>query len=102
MSDAIFILRQLQEKHIEWNKPLYMAFIDQEKAFDRVVRAELWKCLAERGIFGELLRAVQSVYICSQLSSSTNKRRRNILVRSEMWIKTRMCVVTIVIHNMYG
>ena len=51
-SDAIFILRQLQEKHIEWNKPLYMAFIDQEKAFDRVVRAELWKCLAERGIFG--------------------------------------------------
>ena len=38
-SDAIFI--QLQEKHIEWNKPLYMAFIDQEKAFDRVVRAEL-------------------------------------------------------------
>ena len=29
-SDAIFILRQLQEKHIEWNKPLYMAFIDQE------------------------------------------------------------------------
>ena len=24
-----------------------MAFIDQEKAFDRVVRAELWKCLAE-------------------------------------------------------
>ena len=44
-SDAIFILRQLQETHIEWNKPLYMAFIDQEKAFDRVVRAELWKCL---------------------------------------------------------
>ena len=32
-----------------------MAFIDQEKAFDRVVRAELWKCLAERGIFGELM-----------------------------------------------
>ena len=40
-SVAIFILRQLREKHIEWNKPRYMAFIDQEKAFDRVVRAEL-------------------------------------------------------------
>ena len=51
-SDAICILRQLQEKHIEWNKPLYMAFIDQEKAFDRVVRAELWKCLTER-VFSE-------------------------------------------------
>ena len=72
-SDAIFILRQLQEKHIEWNKPLYMAFIDQEKAFDRVVRAELWKCLTERGIFGELLRAVQSFYICSQAAVRTRE-----------------------------
>ena len=30
-SDAIFILRKLQENHIEWNKPLYMAFTDQDK-----------------------------------------------------------------------
>ena len=53
-SDAIFILRQRQEKHIEWNKPLYMAFIDQEKAFD-------------------LLRAVQSLYICSQAAVRTRE-----------------------------
>ena len=98
-SDAIFILRQLQEKHIEWNKPLYMAFIDQEKAFDRVVRAEVWKCLAERGIIGELLRAIQSLYICSQAAVRT--REGETMVRSEMWIKTRMCVVTFVIHNIY-
>ena len=49
-SDATIILRQLQQKNIEWNKPLYIVFIDQEKAFDRVVMAELCKCLAERGI----------------------------------------------------
>ena len=31
------ILRQgLQEKHLAANKPLYMAFVDLEKAFDRV------------------------------------------------------------------
>ena len=72
-SDSIFILRQLQEKHIDRNKPLNMAFIDQEKAFDRVVRAELWKCLPERDIFGELLRAVQSLYICSQAAVRTTK-----------------------------
>ena len=35
-TDAIFILRQLQEKHLAANKPLYMAFVDLEKAFDRV------------------------------------------------------------------
>ena len=50
-----------------------MAFIDQEKAFDRVVRVELWKCLAELGIFGELLRAVQSLYICSQAAVRTRE-----------------------------
>ena len=50
-----------------------MAFIDQEKAFDRIVRAELWKCLAERGIFGELLRVIQSLYICSQAAVRTRE-----------------------------
>ena len=32
-TDAIFIVRQLQEKHLAANKPLYMAFVDLEKAF---------------------------------------------------------------------
>ena len=47
--------------------------VDQEKAFDRVVRAELWKCLTERSIFGEILRAVQSLYICSQAAVRTRE-----------------------------
>ena len=33
---SIFIVRQLQEKHLAANKPLYMAFVDLQKAFDRV------------------------------------------------------------------
>ena len=35
-TDAIFIVPQLQEKHLTTNKPLYMALVDLEKAFDRV------------------------------------------------------------------
>ena len=35
-TDAIFIVGQLQEKHLTDNKPLYMAFVDLEKAFDGV------------------------------------------------------------------
>ena len=34
-TDAIFILRQLQVKHLAKNKNLYFAFVDLEKAFDR-------------------------------------------------------------------
>ena len=45
-TDAIFIVRQLQEKYIAGaNKQLYFAFIDLEKAFDRVPRKVLWWAL---------------------------------------------------------
>ena len=46
-----------------------------KRAFDRVVRAELWKCLAERDIFGELLRAIQSLFIilCSKAAVRTRE-----------------------------
>ena len=39
--DIIFALRQLQEKCIEQNKPLYSVFIDLTKAFDVVKREAL-------------------------------------------------------------
>ena len=41
-TDAIFIVRQLQEKHLAANKPLYMVFIDLEKAFYHVPRDVIW------------------------------------------------------------
>ena len=41
-TDAIFILRQHQEKYLTKLKKLCMAFFDLEKAFDRVSRKVLW------------------------------------------------------------
>ena len=37
-TDAIFVVRQLKEKYLAVNKRLYMAFVDLEKALDRVPR----------------------------------------------------------------
>ncbi|XP_063597249.1 uncharacterized protein LOC134773932 [Penaeus indicus] len=39
-TDAVSILRQLQEKHLEGDKNLYHAFVDLEKAFDRGISEE--------------------------------------------------------------
>ena len=43
--DMIFAMRQLQEKCIEQNMPLYSVFIDLTKAFDTVSREALWTVL---------------------------------------------------------
>ena len=45
----IFSLRQLQEKCIEQDRPLYMVFVDFSKAFDTVGMTGLWQLLGKCG-----------------------------------------------------
>jgi retron-type reverse transcriptase len=67
-SDALFTLRQLSEKAIEYNKQLNIAFIDQEKAFDRVDRDKLWAILNDYGVQGQLLDNIRALYqICASV-----------------------------------
>ena len=52
-TDAIFIVRQLQEKHLIASKPLYMAFVYLEhvekKAFDCVHQDFIWLAMPMLG-----------------------------------------------------
>ena len=41
-TNAIFVVRQLQEKYLAVNKRLKMAFLDLEKAFDHVPWKVIW------------------------------------------------------------
>ena len=68
-TDAIFIVRQLQEKFITGRKPLYFAFIDLEKAFDRVPRKVLWWSLRSVGVEEWAIRIIQGMYAnaCSRV-----------------------------------
>ena len=67
-TDAIFITRQLQEKFLARKDPngknhiLYYAFVDLEKAFDRVPRKVLWWAMRSLGIDEWVVRAVQAMY----------------------------------------
>ena len=72
-TDAIFVVRQLQEKYLAANKRLYMAFIDLEKAFDRVPRKVIWWALRKLGVEEWIVRLVQGMY--------ANARAVSVLVR---------------------
>jgi len=61
-TDAIFIVRQMQEKYLAANKPLYLAFVDLEKAFDCVPRQVIWWALHKLRVEEWLVVLVQSMY----------------------------------------
>ena len=61
-TDAIFLLRQLQEKYLGKRKNLYLAFVDLEKAFDRVPCRVVWWAMRKLSVDKWLVKIVQSMY----------------------------------------
>ena len=43
--DQIFIVREICEKYLGKGKDVYFAFLDLEKAYDRVDRKAMWNVL---------------------------------------------------------
>ena len=61
-TDAIFILRQIQEAYIRKHRNLYFAFANLEKAFGRVPRKFLWWALRKVGVPEWIVRVIQVMY----------------------------------------
>ena len=61
-TDAIFIVRQLQENFLDKNRNLYFAFIDLEKAFNRVPLKVLWWVMRVVGVPEWTVLIVQAMY----------------------------------------
>jgi len=64
--DQLFTLHRVIEEQQLRNEPVFAAFIDLEKAYDRVSRSRLFECLTEYGVQGKLLKAVQALYNVSR------------------------------------
>lgn len=60
--DNIFVLHGLISHILNHGKKLYCAFIDFSKAFDYVVRDNLWYKLIQLGLRGKILNIIKSMY----------------------------------------
>lgn len=61
-TDQIATLRIILEQSLEWNSPLYVNFVDYEKAFDSVDRATLWKLLRHYGVPDKIVSIIRKSY----------------------------------------
>jgi hypothetical protein len=81
-TDAIFIVRQLQEKFLAKKQDLYMAFVDLEKAFDRVPREVVWWALRSLGVDEWLVSVIKAMYAdTSTMVKLNGKMSKGIRVR---------------------
>ena len=60
--DNIFVLHALLTKFLNSGKKLYCAFIDFSKAFDYIVRENLWYKLIKFGVSGKMYAVINSMY----------------------------------------
>ncbi|KAL9989059.1 hypothetical protein ACROYT_G003567 [Oculina patagonica] len=61
-TDHIATLRIIIEQSNEWQTPLYMNFIDFEKAFDSVDRNIIWQLMHHYGIPSKFIKLIQDLY----------------------------------------
>ena len=61
-TDALFILRRMQEEFRGREKKLFMCFVDLEKSFDRVPRKVMEWARRKKSLLEVLVKAVMSLY----------------------------------------
>ena len=61
-TDQIFTLRNIIEQCTEWQRQLYINFVDFEKAFDSIHRESLWRILRAYRIPQEIVLVIKSFY----------------------------------------
>ena len=60
--DQIATLRIIVEQTIEWSSPLYLLFVDFEKAFDSLDREAMWRILRHYGIPNKIINMLKVPY----------------------------------------
>ena len=79
--DGIFIVRQLQEKYLARNKELWMAFVDLEKAFDRVPREVIWWALRCLGVDEWIVSMIKAMFEDATMVRVNGRESKAFIVR---------------------
>jgi hypothetical protein len=64
-TNVLIATKQLTEKVIEYEQRLHAAFINQENAFDRINREQLWEILTNCGVSHHMINISKSLNINS-------------------------------------
>ena len=60
--DHINTTRILIEQSVEWRSPLFLLFVDFERAFDTIKQNSVWSCLKRRGVPQKIVDLIKSLY----------------------------------------
>ncbi|CAH2100405.1 unnamed protein product [Euphydryas editha] len=60
--DHIHSTEQIIEKYKEYNRSLYIAFVDYSKAFDSISHSSIWKALRTNNINEKYITIIKNIY----------------------------------------
>ena len=93
--DQIANIRWIMEKAREFQKNIYLCFIDYAKAFDCVDQNKLWKILKEMGISDHLTCLLRNLYAGQEATVRTGHGTTGIGVRQG-------CILSPCLSNLYA
>ena len=69
--DRIFTLNTIIQSRKEFQKPLWIAFVDLKAAFDSVDRLAVWKLLRSLGLHSKVVDLMEGLYTRTHVAMST-------------------------------
>ena len=97
-TNAIFMIRPVQEKMLEKNKKVFTAFLELEKAYDRVPREPVYRSLRKKGLPEYLVELVEA----TNKGVRTKVRTAHGYTEAFGWSSPRISAKPIFVHHDYG